>query len=597
MTNTAIDEGNVTRSKRILVTLTGLLVGLVIGVFSYLLSSRLFDTENTGIGLSSPKSSSVRPTPKYPTKELARLDWIFSRELNLTDLQELSASLSQLNQQEVLNLIEISSTQPLTARLYTVQDMLFESLARDSPEEAMSVASTFGGHRRQVLIRNIFSQWGLMDLERALAAIAELQKKDRSIALDTIIATRIDLPNGELSSFASRSNLETDLLEWEQDESILKLTNLAPKNAIDLLVNDEVDDVQQFDSYLEIVEKWFQADGFGILIELQDSNLDREVFTELFDHITGRDRTAALHFLIDVEWSVRRRLGNRLIDTWIDENGEEAFEAVRSLPKSGFRNTMLERLVYMWSRKAPNVVLDRLMDIPRVARVDALSVASSILALDSPTDTLARITSLRSVPGANTHYATQVVIGTWAKEAPTLALDWIQANKEVGTLERTELISQVLSSYTLIDPEHAMTIAVEEFHPNNNTVDLERLVINSLLTNDRIDTAIEFIDRVRDEERGRISTDIGVYLVKRDQIDRAVELSDQVAEEERLAYFNMLGINLLQRQQPASKFLEFIEKIPSTSLRSDLAEMFLHGIAKQRLNADQLETLRSFVSE
>ena len=595
--NTSIDEGNVTRSKRILVTLTGLLVGLVIGVSSYLLSSRLFDTENTGIGLSSPESPSIRLTPKYPTKELARLDWIFASELNLSDLQDLSASLSQLNQQDVLSLIEISSTQPLTARLYTVQDMLFESLVRDSGEQAVSVASNFGGYRRQTLIRNIFSQWGLLDLESAFAAIAELQKKERSVALDTMIATRIDLPNAELSSFASRLNFETDLLEWKQDQSMHGLTNLAPKNAIDLLVNDEVDDVQQFDSYLEIVEKWFQADGFGILTELQDANIDGVIFSEIFDHITRRDRTAALNFLIGVEWKVKYRLGNRLIDTWIDENGEEAFEAVRSLPKSRFRNRMLEGLVYVWSDRAPNVVLDRLMDIPRVARADALSIASSKLALSSPTDALARITSLRSVPGMNTHYATQMVIGTWANEAPTLALDWIQANREVGTLERTELMSQVLSSYTLIDPEHAMTIAVEEFHPDNNTYDLERTVINSLLSNERIDTAIELISQVRDVERGRISTDIGVYLVKRNQIDRAVELSEQVAEEERLAYFNMLGINLLQRQQPASKFLELIEKIPSTSLRSDTAELFLNGLAKQKLNADQLEKLKSFVTE
>ena len=586
-----------TRSKRILVTLTGLLVGLVIGVSSYLLSSRLFDTENTGLGLSSRESPSIRPTPKYPTKDLARLDWIFSRELNLPDLQELSASLSQLNQQDVLSLIEISATQPLTARLYTVQDMLFESLVPDSGKQAISAASNFGGHRRQILIRNIFSHWVLLDLERALAAIGELQEEERSIALDTIIATRIDLPSAELSSFASRLKLETDLLEWEQDQNIHKLTSLTPKHAIDLLVNDEVDDVQQLDSYLEIVEKWFQADGFGILTELQDATLEGALFAELFDYITGKDRVAALNILIGVEWSVKNRLGNRLIDTWIHENGEEAFEAVRSLPKSPFRNTMLERLVYAWSRKAPNVVLDRLKDIPRVARVDALSIAASKLALDSPTDALARITSLRSVPGTNTHYATQMVIGTWAKEAPTLALDWIQANREVGTLERTELISHMLWSYTLIDPEHAMTIAVEEFHPDDSIVDLERLVINSLLSNDRIDTAIELIDRVRDEERIHLSIDVGVLLIRENQIDRTIELSHQVAEEEKLAYFNMLGINLLQRQQPASKFLEFIEKIPSTSLRSDTAELFLTGLAKQKLNADQLEKLKSFVTE
>ena len=132
-----------------------------------------------------------------------------------------------------------------------------------------------------------------------------------------MIATRIDLPNAELSSFASRLNFETDLLEWKQDQSMHGLTNLAPKNAIDLLVNDEVDDVQQFDSYLEIVEKWFQADGFGILTELQDANIDGVIFSEIFDYITRRDRTAALNFLIGVEWKVKisfRESFNRHVD-------------------------------------------------------------------------------------------------------------------------------------------------------------------------------------------------------------------------------------------------------------------------------------------
>lgn len=597
VTNAASNKGQVPRSKRFLITLTGLLVGLIIGVFSYLLTNRLFDSEDSGIGLSSAESPIVRSTPDYPTKELSRLDWIFTSELDLSDLQELSVSLSQLNQQDVQSLIEISSTQPLTVRLYTVQDMLFESLVRSAPEQAVSVASNFGGHRRQILIRNIFSQWSSINLESALAAISKLQKTDRTIALDTIIATRIDLPSAELSSIASRLNFETDLLEWQQDQSIQELTNGVPMNAIDLLVNDEVDDVKQLDLYFEIVEKWFQVDGLGILTELQQAILDDELFAELFDYITGKDRTASLNFLIDVEWSVKTRLGPRLINAWIDDNGEEAFDAVRTLPKSSFRSFMLERLIYKWSRKAPNVVLDRLMDIPRAVRADALSISTSKLALDSPTDALARISALESVLGANPDLATQSVIRTWSSEAPTLALDWIQANVEEGTSKRAELISQILSSYTLIDPEHAMTVAVEEFHPDNNTYSLERTVISSLLSHERIDTAIELIGQVRDEERGSISTNIGVYLVKRDQIDRAVELSDQVAEEERLAYFNMLGVNLLQRQQPAAKFLELIEKIPSTSLRSDVAEIFLKGLAKQRLNADQLETLKSYVSE
>ena len=60
MTNTSIEAGKVTRLKRFFVTLTGLLLGLVIGIFSYLLITKLFfDSEDSGIGLSSTESPRV----------------------------------------------------------------------------------------------------------------------------------------------------------------------------------------------------------------------------------------------------------------------------------------------------------------------------------------------------------------------------------------------------------------------------------------------------------------------------------------------------------------------------------------------------------
>ncbi|MCY3541378.1 MAG: hypothetical protein OXH31_05665 [Gammaproteobacteria bacterium] len=498
--------------------------------------------------------------------------------------------------------------------------MLFESLVQDAPEQAVSAASDFESHRRQILIRNIFSQWSSINLESALAAISKLQKTERTIALDTIIATRMDLPSAELSSIASRLNFETDLLEWQQDQSIHELANGVPMNAIELLVNDEVDDVQQLDLYLEIVEKWFQVDGLGILTELQRANLDGEIFAELFDYITGRDRAAALNFLTGVGWSTNNHLGprsinpwldenveetlsrlaTRLINTWLDENAEEAFDAVKSLPKSRFRTYMLEKLIEAWSSKAPSVVLDRLMDIPRVVRADALTISASKLAIDNPTDALVRITSLSLVPGVNVHRATLMVIRTWSSEAPALALDWIQTNEEQGSRERAEMIAELLWKYSLEDPEHAMALAVEESLPAGSGIDadnMRRTVINTLVHNDRIDTAIEFLDQVPDEDRRRLSTDIGRVLMREGQIDQVLELSEQLSEEDQFHYFfSTLGFSLYEQAQPTSKLLELLEKIPSSDLQSNVARMFITSYP-ERFNADQLETLKSYFSD
>ena len=218
-----------------------------------------------------------------------------------------------------------------------------------------------------------------------------------------------------------------------------------------------------------------------ILTILDDAPIMGGLSEDLFDLVAGQDRVAALEFIMNVDESRRIGLGYQLLDSWSRFNTEEALQAVLDLPKSTFRNSMLLSAVRDWAEEAPDSVLDRLLEIPRLYRADAVSAVANQFALENPKNALEQIEVFRSVPGSHVDRAVQTILRSWSDDAPDLAIDWIQANMKEGSRDRVEALSFVIYQYALLDPERAMTLAVEEIKPEDNWFDLDRQVIHALL--------------------------------------------------------------------------------------------------------------------
>ena len=194
-----------------------------------------------------------------------------------------------------------------------------------------------------------------------------------------------------------RLSFESELAAIEQELKIYEISDLDPSGAFRLLTNDEIDDWEQIDLYRQVVEQWYQTDGLSIVLLIDDAPLGGGVFGELFEQITQLDREAALIFFSSIEDSRIWGWGSRLIEDWVVEDPESALNAVKSLPKSFFRHSMLRSVAIDWAQESPNVVLDRLLEIPRLYRADALSAAATKFAQEDPKVALERIEELRSV--------------------------------------------------------------------------------------------------------------------------------------------------------------------------------------------------------
>ena len=573
--------------------LAGLLIGVAVGVVVYLITVWTTNSSHFGEGLSFYTTESTDSTNLSK-----RFDRIFSDELSLSDFVGLTKSLSTLDQHDLMKLIKKSSTQPRNTRLYTVQEMLVEFLVHISPEEAIESLADFDEHRRLVLLRVVFAYWSKTNLEQALSAATELPQSEQHSVLRAIFAEQNNLYGEQLLSLSRRLNLESELEAWQRELETYVVLDQEPAKAFDLLSNDEVDDTLQLDLYRQIVDKWYQLDGLNIISQIGNAGLSEGLRGELFDFVTARDRVAALDYLFgDSEQIAQLWRARDLIGSWVEDNVEEAFQAVQDLPYSQFRNSMMQRLVFDWAETDPDTVLERLMDIPRYHRSSVLSTAAAELAQNNPKDVLNRILSFRSLPGTNIDSATRTIIGNWSNDEPTQSLEWVQTNTKKGSTFRNELLSEVLGDYALEEPEKAMSIAVQEFISDDVYPSLDGTVIRSLLYADRLDTAKELLGQVRDENRLSQTIDVGVEFAKKNRIDDVIALSSSISKESKSDYFYRLT-TLLTIYDRASEIMEVISKIPTAEIQADVAKQLLSvGYGDSTFTTEQVETLKSYVSE
>lgn len=531
-------------------------------------------------------------------EESIGVNMLSSDELSYSDLRKLSESFRTLNPRELQDLLKQSISQPSTSRLFAFQQTLIEHLVESSPEDALASIAQILDNRRHTLLRAIFANWSKRSLEQALTAVSELSHTDRQVAIDTVLGARSDLSREELSVLANRFNFSLELLNREQELETYELLDQEPFSAILLLAEDEIADGQQIDLYRQVTEKWFQSDGMSIILQLEDARLSSGVFSELFEQVTKQDRNAALVFFSTVEDTRRSSLSHQLIDSWVADDIDDALHTIQSLPRSNFRQSMLSSLAYDWGRKDPNAVLDRLMELPRSVRDDAVSTALGELAIDGPKEVLDRLSSLHDVPGANVPRAIESVVSTWASANPKQALDWVQSNTKNVTKNRERLLREVLPKFALVEPEQAMTIAVDEFNPAfYNSSNLQHHVLSSLLSADKFDVAIELLDRVHENVKLWEYQEVGLELLQHHRLDDTLSLADSLTDEEQFNYFNRVvsGAVIFNR---TSAVLELIAKLPTTEMQSGIAEKLLsQEYSVREFTTEQLETLRGFVSE
>ena len=587
------------RQKVVVVTI-GLVLGFVLSNFSYFVLMELGPSQQD-----TSFKSSLDITPGLLVDADALLEQLAfmktsSKDFRTLDLLRISEDLQTFSTDELFKAISMSASLPYTRGLHPVQEMLCEYLVEKSPTKALESLWLFEEHRKIVLLRIVARHWVRQSSEKSVMMAFELRQPYREIALETILA-ELD-PTDEMLSLHTSSDDDAEftatLARQIHELKIYESINQDPSTAFDMLLSDDVEDYEQADLFSQALNDLFQLEGFDALKKLNFLSYNSEFYDELFLQIAAQDRVGTLDYLQNYSWSERARFMYPLMEHWVDVDVENALEVVRNLSNPTFRASAYSILVSVWGWTRPLEVLNRIQEIPREIRSSAVFNAINTLGTTNPDVVRSLFPSLKAIPGAFNDENERVFVYSWSSKFPLKALEWVQEHVDRNTVQRSRMLNRVLGAYALIQPTKAMEIAIsEDPNPARGTLGLAHSVIDSLLRDDQIDTAIGLLDQVPENTRAWVYADVAERLVLEDRFNDVNSLSETLPAADKVLYFRSVTVGLSRTN--SSDVLTLVAKIPDAHLRTDVVNQILNdeSSSDRYYTEEQLDTLRSFVAE
>ena len=597
MRSTSTNNASSNAPRMVGFAVLGLTLGLILSTSSIVLSRVVWSSDNESVsesGLDMDASSGNDSKNSIQDSEINRL---INAGTSITELRLLSEYLDTLDEQRLLNLVTASATQELPRRQNAIQTMMFEYLAQSSPEHALECVWIFDEHRRAALLTTVFGNWPKIEIQKSIEAAVGLNSPYREVALDAILVSGSLSPD-DLSALTSIEHFEQGLSNQDQKNVVFELLDHQPQKAFDLLVNDDIKDFEQTELFSQVVDRLYEFEGLGVIPMLHDSDVKGGLKNKLFIEVADRNRAGTLTSLQSIPSHEQISLVAPLMKHWINLDAENALAEIRDLPESYFRSSILDTFLSEWARVEPRLVLDRLAEFPRNQRSRAALDVIRAITLINPTEALTRLTTFRTIPGVVNVETELAFVSTWAEIDSLRAAEWVQSNVEKDSLERTRMLWRILPMLALSDPKKAMNIAQSEMpHPSWDRSGYDHLIVDSLIRSDKLQSAIDILDQVREEARSQSYSSVGTELVLKDRYDEVISLGEKFPPQDRVRYFGRLIYPLLFNN--SSRVLTLVAKISNTRVRSDVVNNMLESdyTRERYFSAEQIETLRSLVVE
>lgn len=504
--------------------------------------------------------------------------------------------LENISEKDVVILIEESISHSWNSQIATKQALLLGILAYTSPTRALDLAFNFPPYRISHLLKVIFEEWSRSNLDDAMAAASSLSPAFSEIAIEVILEQHDVLSSSDISTIAGEHNFLTSYLGRIQSEKANHLLD-QPEKAFDLLVKDDVSDYLQREQFLQVLQLWKQKEGFNLIERVVNSNLSLILRQDLLGKITEQDRIGTLQYLNGLPAQKQTLHGSDIIRSWSSADGGGAFEVINSLHYFSSRASFIDIAIREWAKQNPREMIENIDSIPRKQRASGVAVAIRTLAETHPAIAVEEVQSLKSIPGAVDVIVEMTLVEEWTKNTPTKALAWVQENAELGTERRSHLLRAFLTEYTSLDPEKAMTIALAE-KPTvaDGLIGLERYVIRELVDRGNINTAIEFLPKLRAAARPMSYLLVGDGLLQDDQVDEAIQLAEQLVNDDKRTYYRQIVQTVSYSN--SSLVFDILSKLPKSEHQQEVAQFLLNdSYLVNKFSEEQITKLKSYTSD
>ncbi|MXZ43825.1 MAG: hypothetical protein F4Z01_02440 [Gammaproteobacteria bacterium] len=589
---------SVNKTQQICFVLLGLGLGLVFGCLFYFGIGKLVQPQRSDNAESLLNTETVRRVSLDVSAEQSDFDWILRESGSTLGLRKVAERLSGMSTEDLMEVMRASAAQPIAHGRHDLQEMLCENLVERSLEKGLESVWLLQEYRRSDLLPIVFREWALKDLEQSFEVSIGLEQPYKEVALNVILES-VSLNEDRLAAFSQSYEVDLGALDEERrrEQEWFQTISESPYAAFDMLIVDDVENSQQIEHFKQVVNELFQLEGLDVIQRLVHFDSTTDLFEELFIQIAEQDRVGTLEFIQNLSWIPQNLLVRRLMHDWIPVDIERAIDSVHSLNNPPFRRIALRSLYSAWGQSLPLELMDRIQDVPRGYRYDAMHSVAHSIGSTQPNTFLRKLPTLREIPGAINDDVERAFVSSWSDIEPAKALEWVQDTTKLGSEKRARMLNSLIYNYARVHPNEAMDMANSEGpHPHFGEYGLE-LRIFEVLVIEQIDVALNLLDKVRQEARATVYSEVARKLVEERRYDEAISLADSVPAEDRVRYFNraIMGLRYLH----SSEVVTWLTRIPNAELRSTIVNDLLRQewILERHYTKDQIEALRALVAD
>lgn len=516
----------------------------------------------------------------------------------------LFAWLAEADQTELIEMLHNSERVERNAYRTAIQTATTRKLATIDPDLALRWISDQPRVRRGPILTSLFHEWSLIDLDQAVEGAKSTSGSDRKTALEAILSTRSDLDANTVLDIARELDLEEVAL---YSISAVRTHELLenPALAWDALIRDDLDDADQLDLLELVASAWEEQEGFNSLLQVAKvfpTKNDRSVLSTVIEGAVGNKIKDAFAWLRNVPRLERGELPCALAMVAARIDPELAIEEIATWSDEPIHVQLEKTAANTWAYTDPRSILDRIETIPQSARVEAMEIALTRLAYESPEEAVEYMEATKEFVRSDTHFA-GTIAEQWSFTDPQAALEWAIAYAEGDNDLLKELRRVVFRHLVRLDLESALEVSRDNVWSNLIRVEdaAEYDVVWELTQMGKIDDAIALLPQIHDQARFFAIGDLGQKLVRAGDPYTAIELGAQVPSLSAplvgpVSYFHRI-FDLWATRNPQQLF-QSLPSITSPAIRSMAVRKLLDAQdATPALNEEQVQSAQAFLDE
>ena len=586
--------------------------GLVIAVgtltLSYLIfSAGILDLSNTPRNSASPDDAipdqagvvfltrSGEPVNTIADLEnFKRFDSVFERTLALRTL------ISDADEETLQQFLEESKNLNSVSLKDEVQDSIVQRIAINNPRSALKTVDELPSERRNALMSIVFQAWSGSNLEEAIKHAQTLDEQTRKYAIESVVKARDDLSVDELRAIARQLGGEWIALKVLAQKRTHNELIPHPKSEWNAFVQNNEKRVHDFDEaqstmFSFIIRSWIEQDGLEAVDTLLESTPRQwpmmQPWTTVLDELMETDIQLALDLAVRVREITHRhhKLAEHVLERWTMSNPQAALDATFAIEAPTFRNRLQRQVFKTWSESDPYTLANSIGNFRADLQDRARWWSATEITKTSPQMAVEIVGEISDRDYRE--FATEWIVGEWAKHDIAQTLDWIQSDPRASHIQDS-LEQSAFRQLARHDPQLALETALN-MPINSGEAGLEAKMIGWLADTD-LDKAVAMLPFARKgETQFRAYDEVIQSSLSHGDSERAMEL---FLEQSEIGDANRLGtwaLDYLVWDAPRRLYAS-LEKLPPGEWQAESARTLLrYHRGKNTFTSEQLSNLRA----